>query len=123
MRTDYRTVIRAQRRIGVGVVEHDALDQRTKASHRCAFAGSFHLGNHIWCQLQVPGVVIFTSFHNRTTRRGRIATTFEGDLGKGRLARLTVIVIGRQNNHVIGTEFINHISPCADGVKVLFSAF
>ena len=95
MRTDHRTLIRAQRWIWVGVVEHDALDQRTKARHRRAFTRRLHLRNHIWCQLEVPSVVIFAGFHNRATRGRCIAATFEGDFGKGRLARFAVVVIRR----------------------------
>ena len=115
---------RFRRQIGgrVGQVHLDPLKQRTKAVDGLAVTGGFHLGDDVGRQLQVPGIVEFACFQNRTTGRVRVAATLEGDLGKGGLAFFTVVFVGFELDHVVRFEVCDGERTGADGVIVGFGA-
>ncbi len=122
MRTDHRPLIRAKRRIGVGVVQHDAFQQRAKACDRHTLAAFFHLGDDVGGQLQVPSVVEFAGFHHgRTSRRSR-AAALQGQAGKGGFCRIAVVGVGDHGDHVVRLELGDNKRAGANGVEVLFGA-
>ena len=119
MWTDDGPLIRAKCRIRVCLVQHDALDQRAEACNGRTKAAFLHRGNHVRCQLQVPCVVEFTRFHDRTAGCSCITTTLEGHGLEGRLVRITIVLVCDHLDHVVGAEFRHNERTGADRTKVL----
>ncbi len=117
-----RSTFVAQRRIGIGQVDHDAFDQRSEGRHHRALAGGLHVGQHVGSQLQVPGIVELAGFKYRAASRSRVAAALEGHLSECRLRRIAVVRIGFQRDNVIRPEIgdrewsgpdRSEIGPCA----------
>ena len=103
----------------VGQVHLDALNQRAECRYGLALAATRHTRQHVGCQLQVPGVIEFASFHHRATGCGRVTTPLERHGGKGRLVGLAVVGVGNQLRHVVRTKLLHHERAGADRVEVL----
>ena len=107
---------------GVGQVHFDALNQRAEGRNRLALAAPGHARQHVGCELQVPGVVKLTRFHDCAACSCCIATTLEGHRGKGGLGGIAVVGVGDQLRHVVRAEFLHREGTGADWAEVLFGA-
>ena len=102
----------------VGLVQHQTLDQWAKARNRCTFAAFCHLRDHVRCQLQVPAIVKFAGFHDRTTGIFCRAAAFEGHGRKRRLRWVTVVRVGFHGDHVVRAELGDNEWAGADWAEV-----
>ena len=111
-----------QVRRGIGHVHLDPFHQGAEGRNGRTLAAFCHLRDDFGGQLQVPGIVEFAGFQNRTTGRGRVTATFQRGRGKGGLCRVTVVGVGFQRDHVVRTEIGDHEGAGADRGKVRLGA-
>ncbi len=108
---------------GVGKVHLDPLDQRAEGGDRLSLARLGHLGDHVGGELQVPGIVELAGLEHCAPGRGRVAAALEGDLGEGGLCRVAVVRVGREGDHVVRLELVDHERAGADRIEVRLGAF
>ena len=118
-----RTLAFRQLRRWIAEVDFDPLHQRAECRNGRALAAFGHFGQHIGCQLQVPRIVELAGFQNRTAGRGRIAAALEVDVRKGGLARVAVVFVRRERDHVVWTEIRDCERTRADRSKVRVGTF
>ena len=113
----------AQRRVGVGQVDHQPFDGVRERGDDLSLAVLRHVGQDSGVDLQVPGVVEFAGLKNRTGRRLRIAAALEGQRAEGGFVGVAIMRIGLKRDDVIRLEFGHPVGAGPMRVKVLVGAF
>ena len=106
----------------VSQVDLDALDQGSERGHRFALAAARHTGQHVGCQLQVPGVVELAGLHDCAARSRCVTAALERERSEGRLGRFPVVRVGHHLDNVVRTEFLDHEWAGSDRVEVFLGA-
>ena len=71
--------------------------------------------------LEVPGVVDLAGLQHRAGGRDGVTATLKDHPGEGGLIGLTVVLVGFEDDHVVGAEVGDCEGAGADGAEVLFS--